>query len=366
MIILLSGAKKNSGDFLITSRAKALLSRCLNEEILVLPSWLPLGGHEVELQACRAIVIAGGPGYQRETYGGVYPLLPIEAMVQLAKPVVFLGLGWMADPGDAWDERHFRFDQRTLDFVERLGGLARYGSRDLTTQRVVKAAGVASSMTGCPVWYEHSRLGLPMRLPQSIERLVFTPPQASVYFDQSKQVLSDLKAAWPRAHVYCCFHRGIEADEHTPEAEAARLREYAAFAKGLGVEVRDVSYSAESMDFYAECDLHVGYRLHAHLHFLSNRLPSLCLEEDCRAHGQNTTLRLPSISAWRLQPTAGIWRRLGQTHHRRLIRGADRAAPERVRQVLTGAGETGFDCYSHVPAILDATYRVMTDFVAAI
>jgi len=64
MIVLLSGAKKNIGDFIITDRTRALLERVVGDEIPWMPNWEPRDGREEEIAAARAVVVAGGPGYR--------------------------------------------------------------------------------------------------------------------------------------------------------------------------------------------------------------------------------------------------------------------------------------------------------------
>jgi len=74
MIVLLSGAKKNIGDFIITDRARTLLEHISGDTIHHLPNWEPLDSHEDLIASSRAVVVAGGPGYRPPLYGGVYPL----------------------------------------------------------------------------------------------------------------------------------------------------------------------------------------------------------------------------------------------------------------------------------------------------
>ncbi len=32
-----------------------------------------------------------------------------------------------------------------------------------------------------------------------------------------------------------------------------------------GVKVRDIAYSSQGLEFYDECDLHIGFRVHGHI-----------------------------------------------------------------------------------------------------
>ena len=45
-------------------------------------------------------------------------------------------------------------------------------------------------------------------------------------------------------------------------------------------EVIDVSYDEKKIDMYLDFDLHIGYRVHAHIYFLSKSKPSILLHED--------------------------------------------------------------------------------------
>lgn len=85
--LVLTGAKRNVGDFLIVERCTALLRQLRpDRELRFVPSWKPLDPRADVLRDARAIVIAGGPGF----YPTVYPLCP--ELAELPCPVVPLGL----------------------------------------------------------------------------------------------------------------------------------------------------------------------------------------------------------------------------------------------------------------------------------
>ena len=114
MYLLLSGAKTNLGDFLITERARALLAELRpDREVRVRPGWEPLDPASDEVREARAIVIAGGPGYQPRLHPRVYPLT--ERLDDLPCPVVPLGLGWKGRAGDAFALDHYRFSPASLE-----------------------------------------------------------------------------------------------------------------------------------------------------------------------------------------------------------------------------------------------------------
>jgi polysaccharide pyruvyl transferase WcaK-like protein len=55
----------------------------------------------------------------------------------------------------------------------------------------------------------------------------------------------------------------------------------------------DASRDLDALELYGQVDLHVGYRVHAHLCALSRRRPSLLIAEDGRGRGQAVTLADP-------------------------------------------------------------------------
>jgi polysaccharide pyruvyl transferase WcaK-like protein len=57
--------------------------------------------------------------------------------------------------------------------------------------------------------------------------------------------------------------------------------------------VVDASRDIGALKLYGQVDLHVGYRVHAHLCALSRRRPSLLIAEDGRGRGQAVTLGDP-------------------------------------------------------------------------
>lgn len=373
MIVLLSGAKKNIGDFLITHRVRALLEHVLDEPILWMPNWESLDGREDEVAAARAVVVAGGPGYRPGMYGSVYPLFSDPATLpRLGVQIRFLGLGWKGDPGDDFDLARYRFTGRTMALVRALGDKAGYSARDHLSLEVLQRNGIAGVMTGCPVWYHLASLGKPLRTPAKIRRLVFTPPEQDMFHAQSREILKGLRGLVPEAEIVVAFHRGITADAQTPPDKAALLTDYAAFARNLGCRIEDVSYDLARIAFYEECDLHVGYRLHGHLHFLSQRLPSVLLEEDGRGRGATEALGAPGVRAWELSWSSRLSRstssaRLAQVMARRFpVKTSRPAAVPEALAVVRDEIETGFKRCAAVPARIDATWPVMEEFVRSI
>ena len=63
-------------------------------------------------------------------------------------------------------------------------------------------------------------------------------------------------------------------------------------------DIIDISHSADGFSIYDDCDLHIGFRVHAHIYCLSMRKRSVLIEEDGRGAGVNQILGLPSLKSY--------------------------------------------------------------------
>jgi hypothetical protein len=285
VILVLHGAKKNVGDFLIHDRGRKLLEHVLpDKEFLSLPRWEPLKAEQ--LASAEGIVLCGGPGLASNFYPGVFPL--VDNLGDLDIPILPLALGWSGRPADRPGD--FTFDAPSLDALrvihERVGWSS---TRDDLTQEIMVRSGFANATrTGCVAWYHVPHLGVPLRAPSSINRFVVTPPAAPRFARETIGLMRQLRRRYPKAERYCVFHRGLQADQYTPRKHSLVARVTAAAATALGYKVVDASYDLQKIDFYGDVDLHVGYRVHA-----ASIDPHLRRRERHRA-GPNTARPLPA------------------------------------------------------------------------
>jgi hypothetical protein len=359
VIALLSGAKRNVGDHLITERARVLLETHLDEPTLWLPNWESLDGRLDELADVRLFVVAGGPGLRTNMYGGVYPLFSDPAtFTRRGARLVFLGSGWKGAMGDAFDYRHQRFDRRTSGLLALLGDSARFSTRDHLSDELLRRQGIASVMTGCPVWYHLPSLGSDPVLPREIHRIVFTEPVTAAIKPQSLRLLQSLRSAYPAAEIVASFHHGYEG-----------IDDYVDAVRAMGVETRDVAGDLSKIAFYEDFDLHVGYRVHAGLYFLSQRKPSLIVSEDARGRGSAEALDVPWVGAWdytragsmvrRKLPILRVGRLVSLLEPREDVSGE-------VLDILSSEVANGWPAYRSVSSRIDAHYGAMGQFLDSI
>jgi hypothetical protein len=287
MLLVLHGAKRNVGDFLIRQRALALIDKfCGDESVEVRPRWEPIP--RATLEQARAVVIAGGPGLSPHFYPGVFPL--VADLSQLRVPVLPVALGWVGRPKGHPEQ--MAFDPSSLDALRHIHrGIGWSSVRDVLSLQVLERADVGTTrMTGCVVWYDLDRLFGPIDAPSEIGDVVVTTPASLRLVPQCARLLAALAKRFPSARRRCVFHRGIGHGPHSKRASAIGNHVLARAATRSGWEVVDAAGNLDAIAFYAHADLHVGYRVHAHLAFLSARRPSILIEEDGRGAGQAMTL----------------------------------------------------------------------------
>lgn len=355
MYTILSGAKINMGDFLITQRARDLLTHLRPEhELVQLPHWEPLDPHLDQVNASRAVIILGGPGYQPQFYPGVYKLT--TDLSRLRVPIIPLGLGWKGFPGD-WDTvRSYRFSEASLGVLRRISAETPFlGARDHLSREVLRRNGIANVLvTGCPAWFHLPSLGKPLTVPAAVKSFTVTPAQRPMYQAQSIALLRVLAERFPSATRYCSFNRGIDqADPRIPEEDRRNNRTIAEAAQQAGYEVIDVSGGLDKLAFYETSDFHVGYRVHSHIHFLSRRRPSFLLHEDGRGRGMSAALAVAGVDAFE---------RGGPFWKRGIRPGRD--AVEMLAAYVDDEVTNGFARFAGLPAVLDTHYEIMRRFIA--
>lgn len=291
-IALLSGADKNAGDFLIVNRSKQLLEHFIDGcEIVEFPRNRSLDDKLGEINSCDAIVFAGGPGYVPDMYPGRFPL--VDDIARITPPFFALGMGGYTPTSNIEGIRFKPSSRILLDKIE--GDGFKLGCRDNLTKRLLNSNGYNSALTtGCPAWYDLNNsevdhlIVAPSR--SAIRSIAISDPAALSNINAPKYLVKQLREVFPNAEIKLVFHRGWSDDRFTSVEMAEVQSRLVKWALENNVEPVDISYSCEGFAVYNACDLHVGYRVHAHLYNISQRKPSYLIEEDGRGYGANDAL----------------------------------------------------------------------------
>lgn len=281
-IVLVHGAKKNVGDFLIRSRGQRLVAELAPaHQIRLHPRWEAIPDASCD----DTVLLCGGPGLREDFYPRIFRLR--DDLDELRDPVG-LALGWNGRPGLTPDS--FTFSAASRAALARLSRRVPISVRDELSVQVLDRADVPAVMTGCVSWYVPELIGAPLHRPEAVSDVVVTTPADPQLLGSVLDVVDAVRRALPNARITCAFHRDLVADEHTARRIALRNKWLALRLRRAGVEVRDVSSDVERIAFYRNADLHVGFRVHAHLAFLGWRRPSVLVAEDFRGRGQQAVL----------------------------------------------------------------------------
>ena len=299
MYILLTGALKNVGDFLIADRCKKLIEYynpgC---KIVEISRYEPLDDKLDLVNSSKAVILAGGPGYLPKLYPNVFRLT--RRLADIKVPIIPMGMGWFGQSKSDISIYNYKFTPKSMQLLNRMKEDAKYfGARDYHTARMIKNNGFNNAlMTGCPAWYDVDYMDKDFDTEKEIKKVVFSTPAGAHYAEQTVKMMEVIKEKYPKAELICSFHRGIEKDQYTDENAANVLLFMKNAAENLGYKIADLSYDLSKMSIYDECDIHIGYRVHAHIYCLSHRVRSILLNEDGRGSGLCHAISLNGIDCY--------------------------------------------------------------------
>jgi len=270
MIVTITGAIKNAGDYLIGHRGRALLRKFVDPDVVDFNRFTMSEADLGRMHKARAVILCGGPAYKANAFPAVYP----DWLRQVETKIIPMGVGWCGIP--IGQPENFHFDSNTSDVLQKIHNAIPFsGTRDDDTHEILERSGFNNLMTGCPAWYDLETLESDFLYKPDLKRVVVTTPAKVT--PESFKLLRYVARRFPKAEKICSFHRGIFPDKYTSFRISARYSLLAAYAASLGYKVVDLSYDLAKMDIYNECDLHVGYRVHAHIYFLARRLPTFLI-----------------------------------------------------------------------------------------
>ncbi|MBQ9068961.1 MAG: polysaccharide pyruvyl transferase family protein [Eggerthellaceae bacterium] len=197
----------------------------------------------------------------------------------------------------------YRCDDTSRQLLDRLlsNGFG-FGCRDLFSERVLHSWGYADTvLTGCPAWYdlqfvESTDFVTPP--PSTPQHIVVSDPADIYNKEYARHLIVLLRNMFPQARISFVFHAGWEADEFTNDLKARLCCELRDWLRDQGIQTQNAAYSTEGFSIYDTCDVHIGFRVHAHLYALSQRRPSILIEEDGRGFGANEALGIPHVPIW--------------------------------------------------------------------
>lgn len=286
--VFLSTAIKNAGDYLINERSQKLFRNifkdCKIKEYSILES---LQDVLEEINSVDLIVIPGGP-ITKNDYPVSVPL--VRDLTEIKTPMVEIGVGWYGRTGDLFSVNNYFFSEENLKYLNKIKNGKMFACRDWETVRVMNNNGIKGAiMTGCPAWYDLEYIDL-----KEINKEVNIPFQkigiSNPAYAENHQLVLPIVEYLQKKYINCeisyLAHRGFTNNKLIEKLE------------NRGVEVRDIAYSSQGLEFYDECDLHIGFRVHGHIYCMSHRIPTVLIEEDGRGAGANHALGTRGIRSY--------------------------------------------------------------------
>lgn len=369
--IVLSGAKKNAGDFLITESCKKLISRYRPDyELIQIRRDAPLDDKIELINSSSAIILLGGPGFTPSMYPKIYPLT--KNLNDIKVPIVPMAVGWNTSSGTFKGMIDFQFDDNSLELLNTISSRSPFISvRDFYTYSILKRNGIKNVlMTGCSSWYYFldSRF-MEKKCKHVVDSIAFTPAQNPKFNRMVKEVMQEIRGIFPDKKIICSFHRGVgKVDEYTSVTDAENTKDILQYAEHLDMLPIDLSSDFKKYKEYDDVDFHIGFRVHAHLYFLASQKPSLLIHEDGRGKSMSETLGLYGIDSFkgksffsRFEKINSIFSRLSLPY--RFFTDIDREVPERVNHLIVNHLDNNFSCFSGVFETIRQNYAVMEKFL---
>lgn len=374
--VVLTGSKSNAGDFLIKHRGKRLLAALRpDRKLLDFNAWEPLEGERLDaVNRSAALILLGGPALQPDMYPAVYRLVPDLSRIKV--PVFTMGIGWRSASG-AWSAAMaMRLSPATRDLIGKTAESGRQISvRDYHTLEVLRSNGFRHVlMTGCPALYDLDALAKSAPVIGAIRKVGFSLGVGFLWSQSLRRQMEELivrsRDVFRDARFDVLFHHPLEAwfleTHNAPRIYYEGHRAFRDWLERRGISWLDLSGSAEKLiDHYGGCDLHLGYRVHAHMFMCSVGKPSILLAEDGRGAA------LKEVIGGSIFPAAGpapfpflnrVLQRLGRARRSRALPGA---ADLVIHEIEYGLAH-GNSRLAGVRANIEAHYPVMRRFIAAL
>lgn len=321
-LLFISGAYKNSGDFLILERSiklvKSFFAQCETDIIMANNS---LDDKLEYINTFDWIIFPGGPGYLYNYYPNFVALT--KNLDDLKCRMISFGMGWYGTDTSEQTIYNYDFSADTTKLFNRILKDSNFlGCRDNYSVRVLKNNGFDNTvMMGCPAWYDIEnvdKLDLRDGINFDFKKICISDP-ANI-FENAKQcleLLKYLKQKFPNSDIQFVFHRGTNEDGFTDPFTGKLTLDLKNKIEAIGIRCKDIAYGSEGFSIYDDVDLHIGYRVHSHIYNLSKRNLSILIEEDGRGAGVNEALGLFRLKAYSFKK---------KYKHNILIRGYRKAA----------------------------------------
>ncbi|MDD3591333.1 MAG: polysaccharide pyruvyl transferase family protein [Sulfurovum sp.] len=290
---ILTGSKNNAGDFLIKYRAKQLFKELRpDREIIDFNAWEEFDEEKLQtVNESKALILLGGPSLQKTMRPYIYKMT--NNIDDINVPIITMGIGWKSISGNWEDTYDYNFSNESIELLERINQSGYQSSvRDYHTLNAIRFKGFDNFvMSGCPAYYDLSSIAKEPSTPV-LQKIAFSLGvsfvESSAMENLMKENILKCKEMFSDKVFEVVFHHSLDKQEFLRTHNATtkhveRHNEFAHWLKVQKISYVDISGSAENlMNYYTQVDLHIGYRVHAHIFMNSVSRASILISEDGR------------------------------------------------------------------------------------
>lgn len=277
--IHIKGRCSNPGDNLLTENAKRILRKLFGIEISLEITYNQYSKNIVNEINKSQIVFFSVPTYSNKSIE-IYKKLVCE----ITRPIVPLSGSILLPPppeSRSFDNfATYNITDENKEIIRRVNAASKFiPCREFLTEHILRNNGFQNALyVGDLGMYEQGECLKKMEKKSDIQKILFTIGHYGQYKKQIIPILAYLRDKFPNARIIYSTH------QKNPSPIIRKI------ANKYKLEIVDTSYDEAKMNFYKECDLHIGYRLHGHIKCLSCGIPSILIAEDSRSSGFKLTL----------------------------------------------------------------------------
>ena len=292
--VILTGSKNNAGDFLIKFRAKQLFKELRpDREIIDFNGWEAFDDKKLKaVNESKALILLGGPALVKGMRERIYKMT--ENLDDIKVPIISMGIGWKSISGNWDDTYNYSLDEEDIKLLEKINSSGYISSvRDYHTLNSIRFKGFENFlMTGCPAYYDLDFIGKEFQKP-TINKVAFSLGVSFIHSPSMEELMKEnileLKNKFIDKEFEVVFHHALNKEQFlsvhgSTTKHSNKHNEFAKWLESQSIKYIDISGSAENlMSYYQTVDLHVGYRVHAHIFMNSILKFSILISEDGRA-----------------------------------------------------------------------------------
>ena len=372
--VILTGSKNNAGDYLIKFRAKQLFAELRpDRKIIDINGWETLSPSNLAIiNESKALILMGGPALVEDMVPRVYGLA--DAIDKIKVPVVMMGTGWKSQKGNWQDTYSYKLNPKTTELVKKVNDSGYLSSvRDYHTLNALRFNDCENVlMTGCPAYYDQKHINTEF-IPKSVNKVAFS---LGVSFIESPSMYKLMKENILACHnmfsdkeFEVVFHHSLNREKFSSAYKSAsnhvkKHNEFADWLESENIKYKDISGSAENlMNYYTNVDLHIGYRVHAHIFMNSIAQKSILISEDGRAKGVKGAIGGVVLDGYFDFKTGFVSKVLN-----RLLSSYDRftSNPYLSKELLEEIKyeeRIGFSRFKNSRQRIDSNYKIMSQFL---